>query len=123
MLGYDITVDLDADALAGRYREVFSSAAGRLGDAVMADCEPYVPYDTGELCRSAARSPVTADGDAVGCGVVWSVPYASSVYYGDTRGVRYRTEHHAHARARWFEGARAVCGERWTAVVRETVLR
>ena len=121
MLGFDISVTLDADALVGRYRAVFSSAVGALGDAVMDDCEVYVPYDTGNLCRSAARSPVTAGDDSVRCDVVWSAPYASSVYYGDTRGVRFRTEHHPHARARWFEGAQAVCGERWTEIVRGTV--
>ena len=121
MLGYDIQITLDADALAGRYRELFSTAVTALGDAVMNDCEVYVPYDTGNLCRSAAVSPVTAEDGGIGCNVVWSAPYASSVYYGDARGVRFRTEHHAHARARWFDGARAVCGDRWTELVRGIV--
>ncbi len=122
MLGFSVTTDFDASALAGRWQEVLSAAVGRLGDTVINDCEVYVPYDTGNLCRSVSRSPVTAEEGAVGCDIVWSAPYASAVYYGDTRGIRYRTEHHAHASARWFEGAKAVCGEGWTEVVRERAI-
>ena len=121
MLGFSVTTDFDASALTQRWQGIFSSAVDRLGDAVVRDCEVYVPYDTGNLCRSVTRSPVEAAENAVGCDVIWSAPYASAVYYGDTRGIRFRTEHHAHARARWFEGAKAVCGEGWTETVREMV--
>lgn len=121
MLGFSVTTVFDADALIGRCRGAFSAAVGTLGDAVMRDCERFVPYDTGNLCRSASRIPVTEEADLLGCAVVWSSPYASAVYYGDTRGIRYRTEHHAHARARWFEGAKASDAPAWTQTVHDTV--
>lgn len=121
MLGFGIETDFDSAALTERCSAVFGSAVGMLGDAVMADCEIYVPYDTGALCRSVRRSGVTAGDGTVGCDVIWSAPHAASVYYGDTRGIRYHTEHHAHARARWFTGARVACGTHWLDTVRGCV--
>ena len=46
MLGFSVTTDFDTDALIGRCRGAFSAAVGTLGDAVMRDCERFVPYDT-----------------------------------------------------------------------------
>ena len=121
MLGFTVTTGFNAGALLGRCSDVFSAAVGVLGDAVVRDCEMYVPYDTGRLCRSVCSTSVTAGEGTHGCDVIWSAPHANAVYYGDTRGVRYRTEHHAHARARWFEGAKASFGEQWAETVRTAV--
>ena len=88
----------------------------------MADCESYVPYDTGQLYHSVSRGDVTEDTDGIRCDIVWSAPYASAVYYGDERGVRYHTDHHARAQARWFEGAAASCRDRWEENVRARIL-
>ncbi len=121
MLGYGIDTVFDAAALNERCGRVFREVSCTLGDAVAADCEIYVPYDTGALCRSVRRGDAACGEGTVGCDIVWSSPYASAVYYGDTRGVRYRTEHHAHARARWFEGAKASALGAWTQTVRDAV--
>ena len=117
MLGFGIETDFDSAALTEHCSVVFGGAVGMLGDAVMADCEIYVPYDTGALCRSVRRGGVTEGDGTIGCDVIWSAPHAAAVYYGDARGIRYHTEHHAHARARWFEGARASTGVRWKETV------
>lgn len=121
MLGFSVTTDFDASGLGTRWQGILSSAVDRLGDTVSRDCEVYVPYDTGNLCRSVTRSSVTAEENLIGCDIIWTAPYASAVYYGDTRGVRFRTEHHAHASARWFEGAKSACSEGWAETVRDAL--
>ena len=122
MTHYTVKVQFDADALAARCADVFSAAVGVLAEDVMADCEIYVPYDTGQLCHSVSRGDVTEDLGCIRCDIVWSAPHASAVYYGDERGVRYHTGHHAHAQARWFEGAAASCRERWEENLRARIL-
>ena len=121
MTGFTVELKFDDAALRSVCDTAFYAAAELLGDRIRDDCRCYVPYDTGALCRSVHRSAVTQEGGRVGCDVVWSAPYASAVYYGDSRGVRFRTEHHTHAQARWFEGARASCGDAWAEAVRDAV--
>lgn len=121
MVGFVIETKFDEARLLSRCRNTFYDAAAGLGDAVRDDCEIYVPYDTGALCRSVRRGAVLQTDDRVGCDVVWSAPYASAVYYGNLRGIRYHTEHHTHARARWFDGALASCGDAWLSDVRAAV--
>ena len=121
MVGFVIETKFDEAQLLSRCRNAFYNAAAGLGDAIRDDCEIYVPYDTGTLCASVRRGAVIQAEDRVGCDVVWSVPYASAVYYGDARGIRFHTEHHTHARARWFDGAAASCGDAWKSGVRAAV--
>lgn len=121
MTGFSVDLRFDDAALHAACDAAFYTAAELLGDRIRADCTCYVPYDTGALCRSVRRGAVTEDAGRIGCDIVWSAPYASAVYYGDRRGVRFRTEHHTHAQARWFEGARASCGEAWEKAVRGAV--
>lgn len=121
MVGFVIETKLDESRLLARWKSACSNAAAGLGDAIRDDCEIYVPYDTGTLCRSVRRGAVLQTDDRVGCDVIWSAPYASAVYYGDLRGIRYHTEHHPHARARWFDGALASCGDAWLSGVRAVV--
>lgn len=121
MLTMTVQTDFDDRACLARFGDAFARAAGMLGDAVLADSTPYVPYDTGRLADSGVRGAVTAADGAAVCDVMWRTPYAADVYYGDLRGVCFRREHRPHARARWFEGAKAVgCGA-WTETVRAAV--
>ena len=113
MLGLTVDTVFDGAALTACARAAWYTAAEALGDAVLCDCDIYVPYDTGALCHSGGVSGVTEEDGRVGCDVTWSAPYAAAVYYGDARGVRFSPEHHAHARARWFDGARASCLDGW----------
>lgn len=121
MVGFTIDTVFNEARLLSRCRTAFFEAAAALGDAIRKDCGIYVPYDTGTLYRSVLRSAVAEKEERIGCDVVWSAPYASAVYYGDARGVRYHTEHHPHARARWFEGASASCGDAWSTAVQASV--
>lgn len=85
--------------LATRLAARTKAAQDALEGAVLADCEGYIPRDTGRLAAS---------GQAVGGAVEWSAAYARAVYYG--RGGE---------GAQWFERARAVQGGAWVQAARE----
>lgn len=121
MIAFGLQTKFDDAGLGACCSSAFSSAVGVLGDAILHDSDPYVPYDTGHLSRSGTRSSVTDTAAGFGCSVVWKTPYARAVYYGDGRRIRFRTEHHPHARARWFEGARNAALPGWLEAARETV--
>ena len=121
MVGFSVEAVFDDGQLAERCNRVFSDAAAALGMAIYDDSEIYVPYDTGALCASASCGTVTATERGYGCDVVWTAPHASAVYYGDARGVRYHTDRHTHARARWFEGARDTYLDAWVSDIRAAV--
>lgn len=89
-----------------------AAAEEALGRAVLASCDPYVPYDTGRLAGSAVLR-ISPDTRMRG-EIVWNTPYAKAVYFGDLRGVTYSAEHHPHAAARWFEAAKSTELADWT---------
>lgn len=76
-----------------------------LETAVLESCEPYVPFRTGELCRSGHASGTGYTGS-----VTWSAPHAAECYYA-SRSFGRRI--HPHATARWFEAAKAADLESW----------
>ena len=78
-----------------------------LARAVLASCEPFVPYDTGALCRSGQA------GDGV---VTYTADHAAKCYYSRRP---FRKDKHPQACAGWFEAAKAVSLEAWR---RETAL-
>ena len=80
-------------------------AVDALGKAVLASCEPYVPYRTGRLARS---------GTASGGIVSWTAPYAHDCYYAQRP---FRREKHPLATAGWFEAAKAVDRDVWQRAV------
>jgi len=108
-----VLVDFDTERLERIFASRCDAAVTVLADKVRRDSEPYVPYDTGALCRSV-RTVEAAEGEGQYVRQIrWEVPYAAAVYYGDSRGVSFHTEHHPHACARWFEAARVACTAAW----------
>lgn len=85
------------------------TAVDALGKAVLASCDPYVPYRTGRLARS---------GTASGGIVSWTAPYAHDCYYANRP---FRREVHPLAVAGWFEAAKAVDLEIWRRKVADTL--
>jgi len=73
--------------------------------AVLKSCEPYVPYRTGELCRSGHPSGAGSEG-----AVTWSASHAAECYYASRS---FGKKIHPHATARWFEAAKAADLESW----------
>ncbi|MBQ8333057.1 MAG: hypothetical protein IJX93_04720 [Clostridia bacterium] len=81
------------------------SAVRQLESAVLASCEPFVPYKTGQLCRSGHAS-----GSGTAGSVTWSAPHAAECYYANRS---FNKKHHPHATARWFDAAKAADFESW----------
>lgn len=109
MIEVTIRADGIGDMISGR----IPAASAALQRAVIASCEPFVPYRTGELCRSASASGVGRNGT-----VVYTAPHASLCYYADRPFSR---KHHPHACARWFEAAKSADLERWKRVTADAL--
>ncbi len=100
MVHFNVAVNAGglSEKLGNRQRD----ASRVLEEAVLASCEPFVPYRTGRLCNS---------GRAVGDGrVVWAADYAHDCYYANRA---FSKKHHPRACARWFEAAKGECLGGW----------
>lgn len=97
-----VRLELDVAAVRKRLDGQRAAAQAALAAAVLRDCTPYVPMDTGEL----AASGVAVDG-----AVEWRAGHARAVYYGEGRA--FRRDRHPLACARWFEAARAAQAGAW----------
>lgn len=99
---FKMTQVYSADRVYARLKPKLDAVQKHLAEHVLSDCRPYVPYDTGMLCMHVKQYR-NADGSE---SIVWDMPYAHTVYYGDERGVAFHTTHHPWASARWFERAK-----------------
>ncbi len=102
-----------------RFDEQYKKAQEYLGNQVLIDCDPYVPFDQGMLKNAG----VVEDG---GREVVWISPYARYQYFGfamegpapktvTDRPLEYQT---AGTGAEWFEEAKSANLSKWIAEVR-----
>ncbi len=92
--------DYQTDALFTRFSAFLTEQQNLTAAEILAESAPYVPYDSGTLYESGHVIPGDPETPAY---VVWDVPYARAVYYGDDRGVTFHREKHPHASARWAE--------------------
>lgn len=99
------TVTYDPGTLRRAVMDRVPAAKQALAEAVLASCEPFVPYNTGALCRS---------GTAEGGMVRYTAAHAAKCYYSRRP---FRKEKHPHATAAWFEAAKAVSMEDWRRTV------
>lgn len=104
-----ITTDWKLPMIRANLEKNIPSALRRLESDVLASCEPYVPYRTGELCRSGHPSGSGSTGS-----VTWSAPHASECYYARRS---FGKKFHPHATSRWFEAAKAADLEQWRRTV------
>lgn len=72
-----------------------------LAQAVLTSCEPFVPYNTGALCRSGTA------GDGF---VTYTAGHAARCYYSRRP---FRRDKHPQACGQWFEAAKAVSLSQW----------
>lgn len=101
---------LDVEGVRGRLATGIAAGRAALGDAVLRDCAPYVPYRTGALMGS---------GRVEQGAVVYDAPHARRVYYGND--LNFDRSVHPLACAQWFEAARAVHGADWARAARDAV--
>lgn len=80
-----------------------------LGERMMMDIEPFVPFDTGALARS---------GHMEGHSIVYDAPHAEKMYNSPNK---MRTQAHPLATARWIEVAEEIHGEKWRNLARHLI--
>lgn len=96
-----ISIRTSTTHAAQRIIQRIPAAEMALSRAVLASCEPYVPYRTGELCRSGTA----------GRGVVrYTAGHAEKCYYSKKP---FSKAKHPQACAYWFEAAKAVDLPAW----------
>lgn len=100
-----VKVTISADGIGNALLARVPSAARQVQEAVIASCEPFVPYRTGELCRSAVPMGSGMDGM-----VVYTAPHASLCYYAERP---FSKKVHPQACAHWFEAAKAADLAKW----------
>ncbi len=110
MVRFNVAVNMEGlgEKLGNRHRD----ASRVLEEAVLASCEPFVPYRTGRLCKSGRA---TGDGR-----VVWAADYARDCYYASRA---FSKKHHPRACAGWFEAAKGECLGGWKAAVAGAMTR
>lgn len=100
-----ISVTTDIGSLTQSIEKRIPAAVRALESAVLSSCEQFVPYRTGELCRSGHATGSGMHGE-----ITWSAAHAHECYYAERE---FGKKHHPHATARWLEAARAVSGSDW----------
>lgn len=86
-------VEVDVSGVPRKVRAIKGDTALGLfaAETARAGMDPYVPFRSGYLCRTAGTEPWA---------VSYSTPYAAYVYYG--RGIQHYTEHpHPYAGREW----------------------
>jgi hypothetical protein len=84
-------------------------ARGNLTREVLADTDPFVPYDTGTL----SDGPKLGDTDVGEGTITWTQPYAAIVYNMDPARIHQRVKGHPLATSHWVEHAAKLHGGKW----------
>lgn len=100
-----VKVTVSADGLEKILSAGIPAASVRLQREVIRSCEPFVPYRTGELCRSAVPMGTGEDGR-----IVYTAPHAALCYYAERP---FSKKVHPQACARWFEAAKSADLAKW----------
>lgn len=103
-----VTVDIDWAKLQRRFTGNVEQAQQALDSQILADTEPFVPFDQGDLARSGIRSEPGF--------IKWDTPYARKQYYDLPNKSRAR---HPAATTYWFEAAKALHRRKWIALVKK----
>lgn len=98
----------DLSGLTSRCEGAMEAALGIVAENVLADCTPYVPYETGALRGSGRAAAKAGVGTVSWGGDADTAQYARAQYYG---AYDHSTSQNAifapKARGHWFEGAKA----------------
>lgn len=105
-------VNVQMGDIAGKVNNATSFAQYALDQQVIKDCNYYIPFDTGNLERSALQSSQPGQ-------IVWDTPYAKRLYYNPQ--FNFSTDKNPNARGMWFDEAKAVHSNEWTAVAQRAV--
>lgn len=103
-----ITIGAGVGGIADGIRRKIPAAMQALEGEIIRSCEPFVPYRTGELCRSASA---VYDGNSGDGWIIYSAKHAARCYYAERPFCK---KYHPLASARWFEAAKRGDMRKWT---------
>lgn len=110
-----VTVKMPNDSLANLINSIMDSETMReINQALANRCDPYVPYNTGDLSRSGLTH-VTSEG------VTYDMPYAAQQYTGTE--INHNLVHHPKATAYWDVAMIQEQGEEFAKDVEEIISR
>jgi hypothetical protein len=107
-----VRVDIDVAALLQKSVALQQRAQRALDSEILRTTEPYVPFRTGVLARSATLNTLLGTGR-----IVWATPYARRRYYEGTP----KTARHPKATTKWFEASKAANAENWYQAVAKAI--
>lgn len=124
-----VHVDIKLGNIARKVSKAKKFGNYMLTQQIAKDSNYYAPVDQGYLKNSALYSGVNPKtGNKAGpvkithghSGTIrWDVPYARRQYYGDA--FHFSHDVNPHARARWFDAAKAEHGKEWADVAQKAV--
>lgn len=107
-------VNVQLGDIAGKIQKATEFSQFALDQQVIKDSNYYVPLDTGTLQRSVLTNSQIGKGE-----IVWDTPYAKRLYYNPQ--YNFSKDLNPNARGLWFDQAKAVHGNEWTAVAQKAV--
>lgn len=108
-----VKVTISADGIGNAILSRIPQAEEKLRRAVIDSCEPFVPYRTGELCRSVISEGTGNDGR-----IVYTARHAALCYYASRP---FSKNVHPTACAHWFEAAKSSDMGQWLTVVSSAI--
>ena len=106
-----IHVDIDYGKIERSCKEDVQRAQKWLDNEIIKDCQPFLPFLTGELQDSTSSS-------VLGSGIIeYDVPYARRLYYGVE--FNFSKRKHPLAGPYWFEYAKSINKDKWIKGVNE----
>ena len=97
-LGAEMTTDFSADKIKAQQEKAKARALKGTAREFERLARPYVPMQTGDLYKSAYRSPFEK-GE-----IVYDTPYARYVYYRDNKSTNWTHDKDKHPQAMSFWG-------------------
>lgn len=92
---YDVQVNLNKNSILGKNEKDISRAVKGTAREFKRLAEPYVPWLTGDLTKSANLSDF-AHGE-----ITYDTPYVRYVYYRDDKTTNWTTDKHKNAMSHW----------------------
>lgn len=101
-----IRLEMDVSKVFQRFSPRFIEAQKYVDNAVIKDCDPFVPFRDGILSKSPTLATKLGSGQ-----VVYNTPYARRQYY--VLSYKHNRDKHPQASAQWFEKGKAVHQKNW----------
>ena len=125
-----VKLEFDVKSLQDKVKRLGKTGTAMLTNEVIKDSNYFIPYDEGELMRSAIRESIPEEGKAI-----WDTPYARRLYYNPQYNFNVAGEFkpgedgnpgrwspgNPNAGGLWFENAKAANKDKWIALIDKAI--